>query len=129
MNSKDIFVGTVKECSDIRAYKEYGEELYIPDFVLGKTEFGTTYKYVKVVDDKAVLIKVDEKNYIWLDMLESRMDEFLVNLGIAVKTIGTSPSCSGQLYVDAQTLEPYFEEEIDKLKVNHVRSLTSCLKR
>lgn len=128
MKSKDIYIGTIKKCGDIYWYEKYGEERFSPDCVIGSTTFGRIKKYAEPVCDNAILIKVDDKTFIWIDMINSKLDEFLISLGIAVKTIKTYPTSSYSLYVDENSLKPYFNCEINNLRTNQVKELSLNLK-
>lgn len=123
MDSKDVFKGTIKRCKDVESYNKYGGEHYCGDFRIGHTEIGTLHKYVEVIDENAILIKVSEYGYIWLDRVTSKFDELLVNLGIAVNTIGTEPFIDNALFIDETTLEPIFEDININLSVKKVKSL------
>ena len=61
-------------------------------------------------------------------MINSKLDEFLMNLGIAVKTIKTYPVSSYSLYVDENSLKPYFNFEINNLRTKQVKELSLNLK-
>lgn len=123
MECKDIFIGTIKQCKDLVSYNKYGEEHYTGDFRIGHTEVGTIHKYVDVIDKNAVLMRVSEDVYIYLDKVTSKFDELLVNLGIAVHTIGTEPLIDNGLFVDETTLEPIFEDNNIKLSIQKVKAL------
>ena len=129
MKSKNIFIGTIKKCKNLYWYEQYGDEQYIGDFIIGQTEIGTIHRYVDIIDEKAILIKVGESKYIWVDLLTNKIEEVLVNLGISINTIGTTPSCDNDLFVDEKTLEPYFKNKNDNLSIKKVKSLVSPLKR
>ena len=128
MNSKDIFIGTIKKCTNLYGYENYGEEHFVPEFQICSTILGSLRKYVEKIDDKAILIKVNDNNYIWLDTINTKKEEFLINRGYAMNTIGIGPVCDNSLYVDVNTLKPLFDKEIDNLKVKDVKLLTLNLK-
>jgi len=125
MKKSDIFVGTIKKCNSLFYYKEYGEERYVGDFIIGHTEIGSIHKYVNIVCDKAILIKVNENKYMWLNLLTTLTDEILVNLGIPVKVINTFPSADNDYFVDKNSLNPYFENN-EKTKIS-VKSLKKTI--
>lgn len=125
MKSKNIFIGTVKKCKNLYCYKQYGDEKYFGDFRIGSTEIGTIHRYTDIIDEKAILIKVNEEKYIWIDLL-TKADEVLVNLGIPINIIKTFPTCDGALFVDKKTLKPYFENNINNnLNIKKIKSLKS----
>lgn len=122
MKSKNIFIGTIKECKNLYWYERCGDEQYVSDFKIGRTQIGTIHKYVDIIDKEAILIRINEKKYIWINLL-TKYDEFLVNVGIGVKTISTFPTSDHQLFVDEQTLKPYFKDENHNLSVKKIKSL------
>lgn len=101
---------------------------YIGDFKIGRTEIGTIHRYSDIIDKEAILIKVNEEKYIWIDLLTNKTEKFLVNLGIPIKTIGIFPTSDNQLFVDKETLKPYFKNN-NNLSIKKVKSLVSTLKR
>ena len=129
MECKDIFKGTIKQCKDLNSYNKYGEEHYSGDFRIGHTEIGTIHKYVDVIDNNAILIRVNECEYIWLDNITRKFDELLINLGIAVNTIGIAPYSDGAVFVDKTTLEPVFEDNNANLSVKKVKALVPTFKK
>ena len=114
MKREDIFIGKIKKCRNVYQYKQYGDSRYVPDFSINKTEFGTIENYAYVVRDVAVLIKATENKYIWLNTLTSFIDEVKVNLGIEVNALNCEPTQDGELFVDIDSLVPYYEDELDK---------------
>ena len=129
MKSKNVFKGTIKKCEDFYSYMKYGEERYVGDFKVGKIEVGTTYKYANIIDEEAILLKMSDKKFVWLDLVNTKAEEILVNLGIACNAISTSPICNNDIFVDEETLEPYFKAEDKKLSVKKIKSLVSNSKR
>lgn len=123
MEGKNIFIGTIKKCRDLYFYKQYGDEHYFGDYRIGHTEVGTTHKYVDIIDEEAILIKVGESKYIWVDLLANKIEEFLVNLGIHINTIGITPLYDNDLFVDEKTIQPAFKENKKNLSIKKVKSL------
>lgn len=113
MKDYNIFIGTIKKCNNIYCYEKYGEERYVGDCIIGHTEVGEIHRYVDTITENAILIKVGKK-YIWLDLLTTFTEEFLVNLGIPINAFNTFPSTDNELFVDEESLAPYFENTEDK---------------
>ena len=128
MKSRDVFFGTIKKCEDLYNYKKYGDEHYTAELIIGKTEIGTTHKYADVIDEEAVLVKIDDENYMWIDMIDNKLDEFLLNLGISYKTISTTPTKENRLFVDEDTIEPYFKNQNKNISVKKFKSIVSLFK-
>lgn len=124
MKNRDVFVGTIKKCNDLYCYKKYGETRYVGDFALRNIEVGQIQHYTDVVDDKAILIKIDEDKYVWLNSVMTIFDELLVDIGIPVNTISTVPSTDNELFVDKKSLVQYFDHSGDKkLKVKTLKKI------
>lgn len=130
MKQKDIYYGTLKQCKDIYNYKKFGEERYCPDFTIGglkksnRIEMGTLVKYVDEVYRNTVLIKVSDHRFIILKNINNKKDEMLVNLGISAKTVSDFPIENDDIYVDTNTLVPYYndlENQNKKVKVKTLR--------
>lgn len=118
----DIFIGTVKRCTDYSSYEQYGETRMAWEYQIGPMEFGSIFRYYEVVDQNAVLIKVGER-YIWTNQISSIVDELLVDLGLPISAIYTKPSMKNTLYVDESTLKHYYEQENqnDHVKVKQLK--------
>lgn len=127
MKSKNVFIGTIKKCKDLYYYEKYGDEHYFGDFRTERCAMGTIHRYVDVIDENAVLIKVGESKYIWVDLSKNKIEEFLVNLGIAINTIETTPYQNGDLFVDENTLQSVFKEN-KKMSIKKVKSLIGTSK-
>ena len=121
MKRKDILVGTIKKCKDIRSFKKYGEKRNVPDFALKSIKFWSTFNYVDVVTDQAILIRVSDTKYIWLKAITSLKDEIMVNLGLPIKVLSTTPSEDNELYIDDKNLTPYYKKNMESNI--HVRKL------
>jgi len=122
MKSSDIFVGTIEKCSSAYFYNLYGKERYIGEFIINHREIGSIVSYSKQITDQAILIRVNEDKYIWINHLTNFMDDLLVNLGFSIKVINTSPSCDDELFVVKDSLKPYFNNtQNENLSVNKLR--------
>ena len=126
MQGKDIYIGTVKKCTNLYWYEKYGDEHYYGDFRIGSTEVGTVHKYTDVIQEKAILIKVRDK-YIWVDLLTNKLEEILANLGISINALSEAPSFDGDYFVDKKTLEPALENSHERVSVKKAKSLTKTL--
>lgn len=118
MKNKNIFVGTIKFCNDLESYKKYGEERFVGDFEICHTQIGSLKTYVQQVDDQAILIKIDEERFIWLKSLTSIIDEILIDFGLPIKVIETSPSMDNCLFIDRSSLRPYFDNNLENNKTS-----------
>lgn len=122
MKPKYVFTGTVKRCHDVYWFNEYGDQRYVPDFRIGNIEVGSIRQYADVVDKEAVLVKVDDSQYVWLDMVKTLADEVKIDLGISNLVIYGKPFFNGALFVDEDTLFPYFKNPVDtKMSMHRLR--------
>ena len=121
MKSDRVYLGTIKKCTNLFGYERYGDSRYSGDFRICSTEVGFMVSYADIVSEQALLIKVNEDKYIWVDSLAC-LDELFVNLGIPVKTLDTTPIVDNQLFVDKSTLEP-FKINDKNVSVGKVRTL------
>ena len=123
MKNKDVYVGIIKKCNNLYFYERYGEKRFVGDCQIGPVMIGSIHTYVDVVAEKAILIKVNEEQFIWLDDLNNFVDGLLVDLGFPIKLIGTVPFATGELFVDKDSLVPYYIEEEKKTRNLKVRQL------
>ena len=112
MKREDIYIGKIKKCRNLEGYKLYGDSRYVYDFSINKTEFGYIENNAYVVDDCAVLIRVSEYSFIWLKSITSFVDEVKVNLGFDFDTIGIRPTKDNSIFVDYDSLVPYYRNEL-----------------
>lgn len=124
IKQSDIFTGTIKRCNDIDFYNKYGESRYIPDYRICSIEVGTIRSCFDVIDKYALLIKVDEDNYVRVESLDGFFEMFFANRGIYFRTIGTRPHFYDDYYVDEETVVPYFKSsENEKITVKTLKKL------
>ncbi|MBP3635872.1 MAG: hypothetical protein J6J17_05440 [Bacilli bacterium] len=93
LKKKQIFVGKVKKCRNYDIYMR------------GKDE---SIDNVENINSYAVLIKVGNKRYIWVNMLNF-FEGFMVNMGYEIKVLGNYPKKDGDLFVDDSDLIPYYD--------------------
>lgn len=129
MKGKDIYTGTIKKCTNIYNYKKYGDEHFFEEIRTGHTVIGTTHKYVDIIDEKAVLIKVGESSYIKPSSITNKFEEILLKLGIYNSiSIGTSPCIDGEILVDQETITPLFKDDNEKISIKQAKSLARTFK-
>ena len=124
MKKSDIYLGTIKKCNNIYCYKKYGEKRVVGDFQLRSVGVGTTYKYVDKVYDNAVLIKINEDEYIWLDFNQYLQKESFNNFKNTYQYLNTVPITDKELFVDKDSLKPYFEKnEKERISVRKLKKI------
>jgi len=114
MKKSDIYIGTVKKCKNVNKYNIVGEYEFIDDFIICSAHLGRMEYYVDIVSDKAILIKVNEDEYVFLDLVNTLKEKILLDLGIAVNVIKTKPYSNYDYFVDESTLKPYFKGNINE---------------
>lgn len=93
LKKKQIFVGKVKKCRNYDIYMRSGDE---------------SIDNVENINSYAVLIKVGNKRYIWVNMLNF-FEDFMVNMGYEIKVLCNYPKKDGDLFVDDSDLVPYYD--------------------
>lgn len=122
MNTNQVYIGTIKKCKNIYLYEKHGEKRYIGDYIINHTEYGYIDNIVEIITDQAVLIKMNDNKYVWINQIESLKDKLLVNLGITSKIINDYPIMDKDLFVDKNTLIPYFKNENeDKISIGKLK--------
>lgn len=114
IKKENVFIGTVNVCSNIDRYIKDGEYSDIYDFHTCHTKFGAKVSNISKKYEHQVLIKLDEDNYIWFKLIETKVDEILLNMGLYSEVLKTSPSDDQMLFVDSESLKPYYENCNDK---------------
>lgn len=51
---------------------------------------------------------MSDKKFVWLDLVNNKLEELLVNLKIPYNTISIYPICDNDIFVDEETLKPFF---------------------
>lgn len=112
---KDIVTGTLKLCKNYDKYMQYGDKRYLGDCQIGHIEFSSIDYYTKIINEKAILIRVPDQRFIIVDSLDTYIEERLVDYGINIKTIGTTPYGDNTLFIEKETIEAYFDSNLDEV--------------
>lgn len=126
--TKDIFTGRIERCLSIYHYTKYGKERIVPDCELGHITHSILHRYTQTAYEGAILLKIDEKNYIWLNAPDEQKNPLLQRLGVLQKHITTTPEKDYDLFVDKDSLIPYIPTPNQK-KTNYIRNLTRNMKK
>ena len=113
MKREDIYVGTLMKCINYNDYLKDGERTFVPEFEIGHMKTGYFQYNSKVIKETAIFIKKDD-GYICVDMLKNGVETFLVNMGLEVDVIYTTPCCDDDYYVLKDSLKPYYTENLKK---------------
>lgn len=127
-NDKEMFTGKIERCLNIYNYIMYGKERLVPDSELGHIKFHTLYQYTQTAYEDAILLKINEDNYIWLNAPQEETTPLLQKLGIFQKHITTTPEKDYDLFVDKESLIPYIPTPNQKKK-GYIRKLTKNMKK
>lgn len=107
MKEKELYTGRIDECLDAYGYLTYGQERLVLNFILGKMKEYTLQRYTKQAYTNAILLKVTEEDYIWLNAPINETTPFMQRLGILQKHISTTPEKDHDLFVVKESLTPY----------------------
>jgi len=94
MQSERKYIGTLKVCNDLYFYERYGEARYVADFSMRSLTTGTIHIYAEVLCENAVLLKIENEKYLWINNGEQRL-------------LDIKPSKDELIFVDKDTLVPY----------------------
>ena len=113
MKREDIYVGTLMKCIKFEDYLKDGERTFVPEFISGPVQIGHSQFNVKLIKEHAIFIKKDD-GFICLGLLNNFVEEFLVNMGLDINMIYTTPCCDDDYYVLKDSLQPYYTENLKK---------------
>lgn len=125
MNTEQIFIGNIRRCTEFRINVPSS-----PQF-LG-VDIGP-FPFIKVEDElykkDAILIKLKDGNYVDLENLNSFLDYIKLHKDIKRPyynnslILPTSARCLNALFVEMQSLRPYYTEknQVDKISVYQLK--------
>lgn len=125
MKKSNVYLGTIKRCTNIYRYNQRGETWLEGSWRIGSITESFIHRYAYIVEEKAILIKIKDDEFIWIDMVNNVKDVILCMLGSYKKIIPIKPSFDNQLFVDKNTLVPYYKEE-EKEQKTKVKKLKKC---
>ena len=105
--TKNVFVGDIKECYDIKSYNIYGDYKKIEDPNERRIKNSTFDYFTDVVKEHAVLIKTGKNEYVDINKTNDNLD---ILLPASWKILNTSPKNNNDRYVDEKTLQPFFNK-------------------
>lgn len=117
MKRENVFVGNIKNCISFELYKHCADKNgFIPYFKINSMTVGESCltTYIK----QAILIKVSENKYIWLDTVNTFIDELKCDLGFGLKMLNTYPTEENLTFVDEASLKPYFKNNFSNESKN-----------
>ena len=109
---KDIYVGNLKKCLDLANYMKYGDVKYIYGFsTYDGVEIGKLEKYTETIKEDVILIKINDNKYVCIDDMNGIIDDFLLDLGLIMKSYGVYPISDNNEFVC--DIRPYYLEELN----------------
>lgn len=130
MKSENFFVGDIKQCTKHENHTMFSSEIFVGDVCIGGDEFGYIEMEDKPYKKDAILLKVCEGGYVDIEELNSALDYLKVYRSITKDgfylgnlIMSTSAHREGCLFVDNETLKPYFEnpKEIGSISVRRLK--------
>ncbi len=135
MDSKQIFIGNIKKCTKYDISTTFSSETYIGEQCISCDSFGYIQEESEIAKENAVLIRVAKSRYVDIDSYRSAVDYFKVRQSLTGTrmnmdgiVMSTSPYHVGCLFVDEDSLQPYYTEEQDPKNIS-VRKLKKELRQ
>lgn len=116
MSSNDIFIGTIRICTDY-----YGETYKTAD---GTDLLGFELKS-EIYKENAILYKTKNGRYVDIDNINSVLDNIKINRHVNTEKLGILMPISAYeencLYVDKSTLKPYYRDELIDFSIKKLK--------
>ena len=74
MKKSNVYLGTIKKCTDIYNYNRRGEIWLEGQWRIGSITESFIHQYAYIVEEKAILIKISDDKFIWIDMVNNVKD-------------------------------------------------------
>ncbi len=113
MKNYQIFTGVKKKCNDLLRYEADG---FTQDEV----------PYIDIVDEQAILIKINDQQYIDFKSIRTAAEKFMVDIGAPINIINVSPSIENPFFVDH--VQAYYENTDDTTQTTKTLAKTFHLK-
>lgn len=128
MKSNQIFIGNIKKCVKYEEHTMLGVNTVIDDCSIGYDRFGYVEEKSELYKENAILIKNKNGGYIDIERLNSVLDLIKISHdvtkngyrlgGLIMSTIPHSVNC---LYVDKESLKPYFKDKEKNISVRQLK--------
>lgn len=110
-------------------------ETYLGDQLIGRDTIGSIKVDSEIYKKAVILIKMNEFGYVDAEKIKTIFDYFYAQSFLRENgyhggglVMGTMPCFEGELFVDSDTLQPYFQE-LDQPKDVSIRRLRQEVKR
>lgn len=121
MDKNQIFIGTIRKCTQYEMHPMFENRTYFGDQCIGFDCLGYTTTSDEVYKENAILIKLKNGFYVDLNQLDSILDCIKIyrpdRYRLGGLAMSTSADHVGSLFVDTDSLKPYYE---GKQNSNHV---------
>ena len=114
IDMKNVFIGTIRKCTEYNTHTTFSSSTYIEDDYIGTDSFGYIEYDSIISKENAKLLKVTNGGYVDLDLLNSLLDEIKVKSKITKNgfytnglIMSTDANKVGDLFVDESTLIQY----------------------
>ena len=125
MKTDQIFIGDIRKCTKYNTHTTFSSSMYIGDQCIGCDSFGYVDEDDELYKENAVLVKTKNGGYIDLENFNSILDYLKIYKDDAQrdynlwKTImPTHSRGSNSLFVDENSLKPYFNSEDKKEEIS-----------
>lgn len=126
MKNVTVYIGTIKKCLDLENYRIHGDNngrIMVEERTATSASLNRliTAFYTKTINEQAILIKDKNNLYYQYKLTNS----FIDNMKIKTKSINSAllgkPLFPDDLFVDENTLIPYYEEQPKSLSLRKLK--------
>ena len=125
MRNVEIYVGTIKKCLDLENYNKYGDKSEkIGWEERTKTTVTTsciTTNYTKTINDQAILIKTNLDYFYQFKLTNTFKENLKIVFQDPLSAIPTKPDDDSSIFVDENTLIPYYQEQPKTLTLRRLK--------
>jgi len=121
MKPEQIFTGDIRKCTKYESHLAFSSETYITGECIGSCGFGYIDKEDELFKENAILIKIKNGGYVDLERFNSILDYLRIYGDITKEgyrlgglMMPTSAYKADCLFVDADSLKPYYSNEQEK---------------
>ncbi len=116
MNTSQIFTGTIRRCTEHEVHSIFSLSTYIDGQCIGCDGIGSVHIDSEIYKENAVLIKLQNGDYVDLESLDSILDYIRIYQSYSYGLRGLmmssfQPNHVGELFVDDTSLKPYYGDE------------------
>ena len=121
IKNAEVYIGTIKECIDVKKYKLYGDKRTVmaTEWKTMTTKFqcGFQENYTKIINQQAIIIKTEDN-----ELYEYKLKlEDNIKLKNPIFSILTEPEDNEDIFLDENTLVPYYEKQPKVLSLRKLK--------